>query len=248
MNDATSYSPGNAPSRGESAGRRWTLAALILLGALGFWFVRNALHYLSRDPAIVGSYIWPRRYGFYVHFAGGVTALALGLVQLWIARRRRPMGLHRRLGRVYVAAVAVGALGGYGIVGVPLRDHPVYGAGLLTFITAWWISAGLTWWSMRRRDTQLHRAWALRSYTLTFGFVTIRLGEKAFYPFFASPWTLDNLLGWAAWAIPLFILEVGLSLPKLLTRRTPCPRVSEGQGRHDSTSAQPAGAADSRLL
>src|ERR1700761_4573340 len=95
-------------------GHRHRGLALLLAVTAGaaLWFVvQKALLYGSFDPGAYDS-LWPRRFGLLAHLAGGAIAILAGVGQLWLGLTDRTAGLHRPLGRIYVAAVAVGALGG----------------------------------------------------------------------------------------------------------------------------------------
>ena len=59
---------------------------------------------------------------------------------------------------------------------------------------------------------QQHREWMLRSYTVTFAFVTFRLASTWLSPWIAVPddpvaTDLDTLLAWSCWAVPLLLAE-----------------------------------------
>jgi Predicted membrane protein (DUF2306) len=66
------------------------------------------------------------------------------------------------------------------------------------------------------RQIQIHREWMVRSYVVTFAFVTFRVFND--YPPMMN-WLPDadrsNVLIWACWALPLLVTEVILQLRRM---------------------------------
>lgn len=108
------------------------------------------------------------------HFAGGGMALALGAFQLHASLRSRHLQLHRFTGRVYVVSVIVGGVSGLRMAlasqgGVVAH----FGFGLLA--VAWLLTTTRGFLRIRAGDDVDHRAWMIRSYSLTFAAVTLRI-------------------------------------------------------------------------
>ena len=49
------------------------------------------------------------------HIAGGLVALLTGPVQLWLGLHNVKMEIHRKLGLVYSAGIAIGSVGAIGL-------------------------------------------------------------------------------------------------------------------------------------
>lgn len=186
-----------------------------VLGALAvtlLWFVSHKLHYFT-DYSVTSytEYYWPRRVGLIAHLTGGALAISVGLVQIWLGLTHRVNTLHRVLGRVYGTGVLIGSLGGF-YLALSIPDHLAYSAGLFSLCAAWVLTTSMALYAIRTRRIEQHREWMLRSYTVTFAFVTFRLASN-----WLSRWIhvpddpvadqLDTLLAWACWAIPLLIAE-----------------------------------------
>jgi uncharacterized membrane protein len=109
-----------------------------------------------------------------VHVAGAATALLISPLQLMPAVRRGRPALHRWLGRVYVVGCTVG-----GIAGLPLAfgsaAGPVATAGFGLLAIAWLVTTLKGWLAGVRQQTAEHRAWMIRSFSLTYAAVTLRL-------------------------------------------------------------------------
>ena len=191
-------------------GRQWSLAALVLaaLAALGF-FVTAALPYLLLDPAVLARYD-SRRAWLLVHIAAGAVALLAGPVQLWLGITDLAAHLHRRLGLIYVTAVAIGSVAAF-----YLAVHTTLGWGFAAGISglgvAWLVTTTLAIVAIRRGLVQEHREWMIRSYVVTFAFVTFRANFSVLQA--TGIGTLPEQLAmssWFCWAVPLLIAEAAM--------------------------------------
>lgn len=110
---------------------------------------------------------------FLTHVASGLTALALGAVQLitWRGPRR---AWHRRAGRVYVAACLIGSTSGFGLA-VSSIAGPISGLGFGLLAVAWFLTTAMGWRKAVEGQFGQHRRWMIRSLSLTFAAVTLRV-------------------------------------------------------------------------
>ncbi len=187
----------------------WRLLVLLAcLAAVAAWFVaRNVWVYTHYDPQNYGDF-WPRRFGLLLHIAGGLTALTVGLIQIWLGLTGRTSGRHPSLGRVYVTGVALGSAGAYYLALTLPVKYAAYGAGLFMLATAWLITTSMAILAIRRGDYEQHREWMIRSYTVTFAFVTFRLiGHWLAGLAFAAADDIDTIMAWGCWSVPLLIAE-----------------------------------------
>ena len=127
----------------------------------GFMTEEMAFH-LEARPAI-----------FLARVVGGATALGLGAFQLatWRGPRRT---WHRRAGRVYVAACLIGAAAGFGLA-VTTSAGPAASLGFGLLAVAWFGTTLLGWRRAVSGEFGQHRRWMIRSLSLTFAAVTLRL-------------------------------------------------------------------------
>jgi uncharacterized membrane protein len=191
------------------------LALLVVLAALGLalvWFVGQKIHYLT-DYSLVSysDYFWPRRAGLIPHLAGGAVAITAGLVQIWLGLTNRVSQLHRVLGKVYAGGVLTGSLAGF-YLALTIPGHLPYSAGLFMLCVAWVLTTGMALYAIRTRRIEQHREWMLRSFTVTFAFVTYRLVSSWLRHWVHVPDDpvaddIDTLMAWACWAVPLLIAE-----------------------------------------
>ena len=192
-----------------------TLGALALFA---LWFVnRSALPYLGLSEAHFGPYFWPRRWWLVLHIAGGITALTVGLVQLWLGLTTRTAALHRALGKLYVAVIAVGSIAGF-YLALTIPSNAPYAAGLFFLCVAWVVTTSMAVIAIRRRNVLQHREWMMRSYAVTFAFVTFRFGVDTLIAQGTQTSDAQAIMAWACWAMPLLLLEPLLQFRKLRTR------------------------------
>lgn len=205
------------PLATPSPSRRGTIALLSIASviAIGF-FVGAAVPYLV-SPDYNAVAFGTRRGILLVHIAGGSVALFAGPIQLWLGIADRQIGLHRRLGIIYMIAVGVGAAGAYGLALNQPSAGWVYGAGLAGLATAWLATTGLAFMAIRRSLVEQHKEWMIRSYVVTFAFVTFRITFSALQRLHLGSEQEDaNVMAWACWAVPLLVTEVILQGRKIL--------------------------------
>jgi uncharacterized membrane protein len=204
-----------AASAVRSHSRALVIAVLGVFAFAALWFiVRSALPYLKLSEAHYGPYFWPRRWGLVLHVAGGITALAVGIVQLWLGLTNRTGRLHRVLGKVYVGVIAVGSIAGF-YLALTITYNMPYAAGLFFLCVAWVLTTAMAVFAIYRRALFQHREWMMRSYAVTFAFVTFRFGVDALIAQGLQPGDAQAIMAWACWALPLLLLEPLLQLRRI---------------------------------
>ena len=214
--DATQVSA--LPPTGFVEGRRsLVIISLAALVATAF-FVAVALPYLALDPNVLTRY-GSRRAWMLVHIAAGAVALLTGPVQLWLGVSRRAVHVHRRLGLVYVTSVGVSSIAAFYLAAHTTLGW-VFGAGLTGLGIAWVVTTTLAVAAIRRGFIEQHREWMIRSYVVTFAFVTFRALWSALQA--AGIGTLHEQLAassWFCWAVPLLVVEAVLQGRRIFGRR-----------------------------
>jgi uncharacterized membrane protein len=203
----------------RSHSRALIVTILGVLALLAAWFiVKRALPYFELSPAHLGPYFWPRRWWLVLHIAGGITALTVGLVQLWLGLTNRTATLHRSLGKVYLGAIVVGSLAGF-YLALTIPGNLPYAAGLFSLCVAWVVTTSMAVFAIRRRNLLQHREWMMRSYAVTFAFVTFRLGVDALIAWQGLSFgDAQTIMSWACWAIPLLLIEPLIQVRKVRGR------------------------------
>jgi hypothetical protein len=186
---------------------------------IGVYFVaRYVPPYLVWSEVSYGPYFWPRAGYLLPHLVGGLVAIVIGPLQLWPRIRNRYPRFHRISGRVYLGAIVVGSLAGIALA-LTSGVNAIYATGLLGLAAVWLLTGGMAFAAIRRRNIVQHKQWMIRSYVVTFAFVSFRIiddtlgylgiGERA-----------DNvaILAWACWAVPLVVTEAAIQGRQIFAR------------------------------
>jgi hypothetical protein len=190
------------------------------------WFVNAfALRYLTDEIGVLGIY-WPYRSWLHLHVGGGIFAMLLGPVLLWLPLEKISRIAHHLALIVYLTTGMLAAVTAFN-----LAFHTgfgfVVGLGFTTMAIAWIIALGFTAIAAIRSFSEQYREWLTRSCVLTFGFVFYRAGCEIF-----SIWGHGTLVEqmsaacWLSWSVPLMITEALLQGRKLLVagpKPTPLP-------------------------
>jgi uncharacterized membrane protein len=158
---------------------------------------------------------WQMRGWLLLHITCGMTAALIGPFQFSQRLRKRYLQVHRISGRVYVIVVMCGCVGAVGLaMGTTFGKAWGFGVSMLAF--AWFTTTLMAYYAVRQRQIQVHREWMVRSYVVTFAFVTFRVFND-YAPM--KNWLPDadraNVIIWACWAIPLLITEVILQIKRM---------------------------------
>jgi hypothetical protein len=162
---------------------------------------------------------WPRRGWLLFHIAGGLIALLSGPIQLWLGLHHAKMHVHRKLGLLYMAGMTIGSIGAIGLA-LQTDGGFIFGSGLFFLAVAWISTTSLAYVAIRRGLVHQHREWTIRSYVVTFAFVTFRIGQLAMVGSGIPLLTAIGIMAWACWAVPLLVTELIIQGRKL---RKPAP-------------------------
>jgi len=199
--------------------RRATVVLLSLTALVALVFVAAAaLPYFLSSSYGPPEYA-PRRGWLLLHIVGGMIALLTGPVQLWLGLADRRMEWHRRVGIGYMIGVAIGSLAAF-----YLSTHTdfgwVFGAGLFALAMAWVTTTTLAYLAIRRSLIDQHREWMIRSYVVTFAFVTFRIIQPAVQAaHIGTPFEQLAVAAWACWSVPLLVTELVIQGQKVLAVR-----------------------------
>jgi uncharacterized membrane protein len=153
--------------------------------------------------------------GFLIpHTLAGTLALVIGPINFSSRIRQRYLKLHRVLGRVYVVSVFVGSFTGIALA----AGRPGF-PGTTMQAVAWMVCTTAAFVTARNRQIVAHRQWMIRSYAVTFTFVSSRVLNL--WPRYWGHLG-DSLaaVGVIAFTLAsLLIVELGLNWRELTTRR-----------------------------
>ncbi|UQD53369.1 hypothetical protein C0971_16085 [Bacillus methanolicus] len=140
-----------------------------------FIFGAQTSPYIKEKQEIVkGFQYYPWIYILYIHIFFGIFALILGPFQFSKKLHQKKKELHRNIGKIYVFSIFIASMVGlylsfYGTGGI------VSVIGFYTLDIAWIITTLIGFLKIRKKEIQSHNEWMLRSYAVTFTFVTFRI-------------------------------------------------------------------------
>jgi uncharacterized membrane protein len=141
------------------------------------------------------------------HFLGAGVALLIGGFQFSQRLRAAYPVAHRWNGRVYLAAVLIGGVGGFGIAGIAHGGPPTQ-VGFTMLAMLWLYSGARAYGAIRAGDIAEHRRWMVRNFALTFGAVTLRVELGLFTGVLG--WSFDHAyvtVAWLSWVGNLVVAE-----------------------------------------
>lgn len=200
---STSLTPAVAPTLPRStpgALTRWAICAILCAGVVGI----ASKYYFHRPSGHFGDHY----YLLLAHIIGGSVTLLVGPWQFSRRLRLRKLQLHRWLGRIYLLAVALGSLAGFGSSlfsegGVVTH----FGFGILAVL--WFLTAWMAYRSVRAGRIAEHREWMIRNFSLSLAAVTLR----HYLPImlFVMHWPFLRAyvpISWLCWVPNLIVAEL----------------------------------------
>lgn len=197
----------------RSAAKTWLW---VLLGAaVVFVFISNEVLLIADYPMYHhyrAQLIADRRL-FVPHAIFGTVALLSGPIQFSTRLRQRHLQLHRVLGRVYVVSVFFAA-----ILAITISwNHPLMVA-TSTQAGAWIICTAAAFLTAWNRQIAQHRQWMVRSYAVTFTFISLRI--LSLWPRY---WNLSDAANVLVIIVVTFgsvlLVDLGLNWNELTTQR-----------------------------
>lgn len=164
-----------------------------------------ALGFQQAAPHLA-HYALDYRVPLYSHMVFGPLALILAPFQFWAGLRSRFRWLHRTIGYTYVTSIVIASVGALALL-PRFAGSPWATAGFLVLGLLW---AGTTLRAVflaRAGRTDAHKRWMMRSASLTFAAVVLRLMT---FPLMATGLTLTqsyDITAWASWLLPLAFIE-----------------------------------------
>jgi uncharacterized membrane protein len=191
------------------------MALTAVLAVAVFFVLKYVFHYyLNYNPAGFAQY-WSRRAILLVHITSGMVALLIGPFQFSRRLRQRNIQLHRMLGRTYLIAVLCGSLAAIGLA-ITTTFGVIWGFSLFCLALAWITCGGMAFYAIKQRQIAVHQEWMVRTYIVTFGFVTFRLlNDYGPTSRLGAPGQRQDVYIWASWVIPVMAAEVIMQLRRM---------------------------------
>jgi hypothetical protein len=181
------------------------LVILVLAWLTVTFVARDPIHYLiDQTPRSFGRF-WPNRPWLLVHILGGLVAILIGPFQFVGRIRQRFPTVHHWIGRLYIGGIALAGSTAFYLSF--FAQEPGFGIALFVMAAVWWLITGFAFVAIRQRRFAVHRRWMIRSYIMTFAFVTFR--QIVTLPIWA-PFGVYYVAAaaWGSWLVPLLVAEV----------------------------------------
>lgn len=143
---------------------------------------------------------------FYLHVTAGPVALAIAPFQLSDRFRRSSPIRHRWLGRSYCLMILLAGISGI-VIGFDAMHGLVAQTGFIALGIAWLVVTFVAYQKARERRFVSHRDWMIRSVSLTFAAVTLRLW-LALSALTGIPFEISYpVIAWLCWVPNLLFAE-----------------------------------------
>ena len=145
---------------------------LIVFG--GRFVIKDALPYFGFNEDFFGKW-WDYKWSLMGHISGGLLAITIGPFQFWKAFRNKYLTTHRLFGRIYLTAILIASVSAIHLAWTTaLQTHWTWALALQGLAFGWIVTASMAYISVRRGRIQQHKHWMIKSYVVTFAFVTFR--------------------------------------------------------------------------
>ncbi len=190
----------------------WTVLFLMSLSVLVLYDIP-----LARLKSAHAHYM-SIRWMLIPHIIGGLLALLIGPFQFSTRIRQRSLKFHRVLGRVYVYSVFLAAPLGMAIA-LYLRLSGIFIVANLVQSGSWFVTTLAAFLTARNRHIVQHRQWMIRSYSVTFTFILMRVFNPL--PFWVhvrgKPFGVTQIV---VTFLAVFIPDIAFNLKEMTSRRT----------------------------
>lgn len=198
----------------------WWPVALLSLVVAAYGAAYVALGPRMYPPDLTASFL-ARPWGIYTHAFFGALGMLVGPAQFLERLRVRRPGLHRALGKLWVASATMVGLSGlymaaYSFGG--MATHLGFGGLAVALLAATWTALA----RIRRGDVEGHRAWMLRAFALLFAAATLRVELPLLVAYHGGDFAAAyRQVAWLCWVPNLLWAEAYLAWKR--GRRHPAP-------------------------
>jgi len=216
----------------------WALAGVTAASSLRYFVPSPALLLKVQLATLARNGVWLQ-----LHVACGIAAIVTGVFQFLPSLRAARPRLHRACGYGYLVAVLAGAIAGlrlapdtprfaaegasdptaFALLGGPAvsvvygaQDFAIVEPGFVLLALSWLITSAMAFLRARQRRFESHRAWMMRSYSLTFAAATVRLAAVPLFLATHDPALSITLALWS-WPLNLAAAEWIRSRPAMRT-------------------------------
>lgn len=159
----------------------------------------------TKNAELLKNTFW--NIGFYTHIFLGGLALFIGWLQFIKSFRTKYLGIHRKIGYVYILSVMLSGFSGLFISFYATGPwHTKFAFFLLAAM--WLLTTTFAVKAIKNKNITSHQNWMKRSYALAFSAVTLRLWLPFFMAYLRWPFIDSYMMAaWLAWIPNLLVIE-----------------------------------------
>ena len=156
----------------------------------------------SKSQELLSDQIW--NIAFYGHIVLGGIALLIGWIQFSEKLRKKRMGLHRTVGKIYVLSVLIS-----GVCGIYIAQFATGGiSNVIGFSLSgivWLTTTILAFRAIKSGNIESHIKFMTYSYAVCFSAVTLRIWLPILVPTMGGFDSAYLIVAWLSWVPNLFV-------------------------------------------
>jgi hypothetical protein len=157
--------------------RLWIIAIVFAISiglypSLYFILDRKFALLSTKPDWILTNLFW--NIAFYIHIVLGAVALLIGWIGFSVKIRARNIGLHKKMGKLYVISVLLSAIAGI-YIAVFATGGIVTSVGFICLGILWFYTTLMAFIHIKNKNIVSHQKLMIYSYALCFAAVTLRL-------------------------------------------------------------------------
>ncbi|PCJ93203.1 MAG: hypothetical protein COA50_14305 [Flavobacteriaceae bacterium] len=159
----------------------------------------------SKPPDLIANKLY--LFTFYTHIFLGGLALLTGFSQFYKKLRRKRLGLHKILGKIYVISVLLSGTAGL-VIAFFATGGIITALGFGGLAILWLYTTANAYLSIKQGKIEAHQRWMIRSYALCFAAVSLRI----YLPLFLGVFRMDfipayQIIAWLCWMPNILVAE-----------------------------------------
>lgn len=145
---------------------------------------------------------------FYIHVYSAIFVLLAGFTQFNSGLLKNQPAIHRSIGKLYVFTILFFSAPSGLFIGVFANGGSYSKISFVILSTLWFYFTLKGFLTIKNKNIELHRAYMLRSFALTFSAITLRFW-KFFLVYLFQPYPMDvyQIIAWLGWVPNLLIIE-----------------------------------------
>ncbi|MEO7978190.1 DUF2306 domain-containing protein [Flavobacterium sp.] len=145
---------------------------------------------------------------FYIHVYSAIFVLLAGFTQFSNFILKKYPAIHRNIGKLYVIIIVFLSAPSGLFIGIFANGGFFSKVSFVTLSILWFYCTLKGFLHIKNKNIALHKAYMLRSFTLTFSAITLRFWKVILvYLFQPSPMDLYQIIAWLGWIPNLLIIE-----------------------------------------